>query len=143
MGSGSARLSSVGATVVVVANALELARKPVEATLLNTVPSALQALLEGEGIPESVQVVNGNLLVQLAPNNTAQPPANLYNVFYHSDGNQQYTETWTVTPSATPLKLRDDATYLVIGGLGAIGLEAVFEDSDHGLLGGHHCCSPR
>jgi len=54
---------------------------------------------------KTVQVVNGNLLVQLAPNNTAQPPANLYNVFYHSDGNQQYTETWTVPPSATPMKV--------------------------------------
>src|SRR4051812_30797285 len=31
---------------------------------------------------KSVQVVNGNLLVQLAPNNTAPPPANLYSVLY-------------------------------------------------------------
>ena len=28
---------------------------------------------------KTVQVVNGNLLVQLAPNNTATPPANVYN----------------------------------------------------------------
>jgi hypothetical protein len=54
---------------------------------------------------KSVQVVNGNLLVQLAPNNTALPPANLYKVFYQSDGDQQYTETWTVPPSEKPLKV--------------------------------------
>ncbi|HEY4086800.1 MAG TPA: hypothetical protein VGM43_12720 [Bryobacteraceae bacterium] len=67
---------------------------------------------------KSVQVVNGNLLVQLAPNNTAQPPANLYNVFYHSDGNQQYTETWTVTPSSTPLKVAQVRTGGGVGGGG-------------------------
>lgn len=54
---------------------------------------------------KSVQVVNGNLLVQLTPNSTALPPANLYTVLYQSDGNQQYTETWTVPLSATPLKV--------------------------------------
>ena len=66
----------------------------------------------------TVQVVNGNLLVQLAPNSTAQPPANLYNVFYHSDGNQQYTETWTVPPSATALKVAQVRTG---GGVGSGG----------------------
>src|SRR3569833_4157392 len=69
---------------------------------------------------KSEQVENGNLLVQLAPNNTAQPPANLYNVFYHSDGNQQYTETWTVPPSATPLKVAQVRTG---GGVGSSGVD--------------------
>jgi hypothetical protein len=54
---------------------------------------------------QTVQVVNGNLLVQLAANNTATPPANLYTVLYQSNGDQQYTETWTVPVSATPLKV--------------------------------------
>jgi hypothetical protein len=70
---------------------------------------------------KTVQVVNGNLLVQLAPNNTAQPPANLYNIFYHSDGNQQYTETWTVPPSATPLKVAQVRTGGGVGGSGGDG----------------------
>jgi len=54
---------------------------------------------------KTVQVVNGNLLVQLAPNSTATPPANLYTVLYQSDGDQQYSETWTVPASTTPLKV--------------------------------------
>lgn len=70
---------------------------------------------------KTVQVVNGNLLVQLAPNNTAQPPANLYNVFYHSDGNQQYTETWTIPPSATPLKVAQVRTGGGVNGSGGDG----------------------
>src|SRR5580692_1114768 len=54
---------------------------------------------------KTVQVINGNLLVPLAPNNTAAPPANIYSVLYQSDGDQQYTETWTVPVSTTPLKV--------------------------------------
>src|SRR5580700_6383971 len=54
---------------------------------------------------KTVQVVNGNLLVQLAANNTATPPANTYSVLYQSDGDQQYSETWTVPASTTPLKV--------------------------------------
>jgi len=54
---------------------------------------------------KSVQVVNGNLLVQLAPNNTATPPANVYTVLYQSDGDQQYSETWSVPASSTSLKV--------------------------------------
>jgi len=54
---------------------------------------------------ETVQVVNGNLLVQLAANSTATPPANIYTVLYQSDGDQQYTEQWTVPVSTTPLKV--------------------------------------
>ncbi len=76
---------------------------------------------------KTVQVVNGNLLVQLAPNSTAQPPANVYNVFYQSDGNQQYTETWTVPSSATPLKVAQVRTG---GGVGSGG------SGDGGSAGG-------
>jgi hypothetical protein len=51
----------------------------------------------------SVAVVNGNLLVQLAPNSTAQPPANIYTVQYQSDGREQFAETWAVPVSTVPL----------------------------------------
>ncbi len=54
---------------------------------------------------KSVQVVNGNLLVQLAANSGALPPANVYSVLYQSDGDQQYSETWTVPVSTTALKI--------------------------------------
>lgn len=50
-----------------------------------------------------VPVVNGNLFVQLVPNATAAPPANVYTVNYQSSGSQQFTETWTVPVSAQPL----------------------------------------
>ena len=53
----------------------------------------------------TVAVVNGNLLVQLVPNATAQPPANVYTVQYQSDGREQFTETWTVPVSAVPLSV--------------------------------------
>ena len=67
---------------------------------------------------QTVQVVNGNLLVQLAPNISATPPANLYTVLYQSDGDQQYTETWSVPVSATPLKVAQVRTGSGTGGGG-------------------------
>jgi hypothetical protein len=54
---------------------------------------------------ESVAVVNGNLQVQLAPNATSQPPANVYTVQYQSDGREQFVETWTVPVSSTALRV--------------------------------------
>jgi hypothetical protein len=51
----------------------------------------------------TVQVVNGNLQIQLVPNATATPPANIYTVNYQSSGYQQFTENWTVPVSSTPL----------------------------------------
>jgi hypothetical protein len=53
----------------------------------------------------TVPVVNGNLLVQLAPNNTAPPPTNTYTVLYESDGREQFAETWTVPVSTVALKV--------------------------------------
>lgn len=52
----------------------------------------------------TVQIVNGALRVQLVPTSNANPP-NLYTVQYSSDGMQQYTETWSVPPSTTPLRI--------------------------------------
>jgi hypothetical protein len=66
----------------------------------------------------SVPVVNGNLQVQLTPNATAQPPANIYTVQYQSDGREQFVETWTVPVSATSLRVSvvRTATLAVSGG---------------------------
>ncbi len=66
--------------------------------------------------------LNGNLLVQLAANNTATPPANIYTVLYQSDGDQQYMETWSVPASATPLKVTQVRIGTVSGGGSASGL---------------------
>ena len=55
---------------------------------------------------KNVDVVNGNLLVQLAPDATAPPPANIYKVLYQSDGRSQFTETWAVPVSSKPLTVR-------------------------------------
>jgi amino acid adenylation domain-containing protein len=49
---------AAGATVHLVRDALELARGEVEATLVNTVPSAMNALTELGGVPASVRTVN-------------------------------------------------------------------------------------
>ncbi len=70
---------------------------------------------------KTTQVVNGNLLVQLAANIAATPPANVYTVLYQSDGNQQYVEKWTVPVSATPLKVTQVRTGTASGGSGSAG----------------------
>src|SRR6202042_1978390 len=49
-------------------------------------------------------------------------PANLYTVLYQSDGDQQYTETWTVPVSTTPLKVAQVRTGSGTGGGVAGGL---------------------
>lgn len=69
----------------------------------------------------SVSVVNGNLLVQLVPNATAAPPANVYTVSYQSDGREQFTETWTVPASATPLRVATVRTGTVVTGGNSTG----------------------
>jgi len=56
---------------------------------------------------KTVAVVNGNLQVELVPNATAPPPANVYTVRYQSDGREQFAETWTVPTSATPLRIAE------------------------------------
>ena len=57
----------------------------------------------------TVRIIDGNLFVQLAPTTTATPPAE-YSVQYASDGNVQFTETWNVPPSTTPLLVKDVRT---------------------------------
>ncbi|HKD06891.1 MAG TPA: hypothetical protein VKB79_13395 [Bryobacteraceae bacterium] len=60
-----------------------------------------------------VNVVNGNLMVQLAPNAAAAAPANTYTVHYQSDGNQQFTESWTVPSSVIPLTVAQVRTGMI------------------------------
>ena len=54
----------------------------------------------------TVQITNGAFRVQLVPNSDATP-VNYYTVQYSSDGKQQFTETWSVPPSTTPLHIKD------------------------------------
>jgi len=49
---------TVGGGVRIVSDALELARQAVDVTLINTVPSAMKALVEGNKIPPTVRMVN-------------------------------------------------------------------------------------
>ena len=65
---------------------------------------------------KSVSVQNGNLMVQLAPNSGAQSPANTYTVHYQSDGNQQFTESWSVPSSATSLTVASVRTGMITSG---------------------------
>ncbi len=54
----------------------------------------------------TVKVIDGNLQVHLVPSSTATP-AIVYAVTYNSDGRVQFQESWSVPPSATPLRIRD------------------------------------
>ncbi len=54
----------------------------------------------------TVNVVDGNLRVQLAPSTTGTP-AVIYSVTYNSNGLVQFQESWSVPPSATPLRVKD------------------------------------
>ncbi len=54
----------------------------------------------------TVKVIDGNLRTQLVPSSTATP-AIIYAVTYNSDGRVQFQESWSVPPSATPLRIRD------------------------------------
>jgi hypothetical protein len=54
----------------------------------------------------TVSIVNGNFRVQLVPNSNITP-AGYYTVQYQSAGKAQFTETWSVNPSATTLRIKD------------------------------------
>ena len=79
---------------------------------------------------KTVQVVNGNLLVQLVPNATATPPANVYTINYQSDGYQQFTETWTVPASTAALTVAQVRTgSQTTSGSGGAGNQTTFPES--------------
>ena len=67
----------------------------------------------------TVPIVNGSIYVQLVPNTTATP-SQPYTVTYSSDGMNQFTETWMVPPSISPLRLRDVRTGTTTGGNGSL-----------------------
>lgn len=54
----------------------------------------------------TLRIVDGVLRVRLVPTTTASAGAR-YVVRYNSDGKVQFTEIWSVPPSATPLRLSD------------------------------------
>ena len=70
---------------------------------------------------KSVDIVNGNLYVQLVPNAGAQAPANVYTVHYQSDGSQQFIETWAVPTSSTPLTVAAVRTGMLTSGSSSSG----------------------
>jgi hypothetical protein len=82
----------------------------------------------------TVRIIDGNLFVQLTPTTTATPLAE-YSVLYDSDGQIQFTETWNVPPSTTPLLVRDVRTseplFPVTGGSsGGAGAVTQIQESD-------------
>lgn len=84
---------------------------------------------------KSVQVQNGNLQVQLAPNAGAPPPANSYTVQYQSDGLEQFTETWTVAASGQPLRVADVRTGMITTSTAVTGNQTpIVESSVVGLV---------
>ena len=54
----------------------------------------------------TLPIVNGVLRVQLVPTTTASAGAQ-YSVTYNSQGIDQFTEIWAVSPSTIPLRVRD------------------------------------
>jgi hypothetical protein len=67
----------------------------------------------GAGIAQqstTARIIDGNLFVQLTPTSNATPMAQ-YLVLYESDGKIQIRDTWIVTPSTTPLRVRDGRTW--------------------------------
>ena len=76
---------AAGATLHVATNALALLDRPVPVTLINSVPSALDALVGAQAIPTSTQVVNlageplkQGLVEQIFANSAVQRLCNLY-----------------------------------------------------------------
>jgi len=53
----------------------------------------------------TVNIRGGNLMVQLVPTTNATP-AGYYTVTFTSAGNDQFTQTWAVPPSLTPLRVQ-------------------------------------
>src|SRR5262249_50293779 len=49
---------AAGGSVIIVPNALGLLRGGIDPSLINTVPSAMSALVEGNAVPDTVRVVN-------------------------------------------------------------------------------------
>ncbi len=89
----------------------------------------------------TIQIIDGNLFVQLAPTTPATPLAE-YAVLYESDGKIQFQETWNVPSSTTPLTVADVRTSEplfpvpnnVTGGGGAGAVTQILESDVTGLV---------
>jgi hypothetical protein len=81
----------------------------------------------------TVRIIDGNIFVQLTPTSNATPLAQ-YLVLYESDGKIQFQETWNVTPSTTPLRVRDVRTsqplFPISGSGGGVGGLTQIQESD-------------
>jgi hypothetical protein len=64
----------------------------------------------------TVNITSGNLMVQLVPTTNATP-AGYYSVTFNSTGNDQFTETWAVPPSTTPLRVQAVLISQAVGGM--------------------------
>jgi hypothetical protein len=74
---------------------------------------------DGSEIPQqtlSVKVVAGSLRVALVPTRNAPRPVT-YIVKFNSNGRTQFTEYWSVPPSASTLRLKDVRTQTQAGGI--------------------------
>ncbi|MGF6813137.1 amino acid adenylation domain-containing protein [Paraburkholderia sp. Clong3] len=76
---------SQGGTLYLVENALALAQAPLDVSLINTVPSAITALLDEEAVPASASVINlageplsAGLIERVFENTRVQKICNLY-----------------------------------------------------------------
>ncbi len=72
-------------------------------------------------------VSNGYLRVVLVPTTTAATPTT-YNVVYNSDGRVQFTETWVVPPSATPLRVADVRSLITDASVAAASTQLQISD---------------
>ena len=76
---------SVGASIKLVGNALDLLYTPAEVTLINTVPSAMRVLTDAKSIPSSVRTINlageplqQTLVERIFTNSSVDSVCNLY-----------------------------------------------------------------
>src|SRR5579884_1655618 len=70
----------------------------------------------------TLNIKNGYLRVQLVPSTNANP-AGSYTVVYNSDGVVQFTETWSVPPSSTALRVGDVRTSIAAGVASALQVQ--------------------
>ena len=72
----------------------------------------------------TAEVTNGYLHVLLVPTTNAATPA-VYKVVYNSDGKIQFTETWVVPPSTSPLRVSDVRSSSTSGSASALALTQI------------------
>ena len=76
-----------------------------------------------------VPITNGYLQVQLAPSTTAQVPQ-VYTVTYAGTGGVQFSESWSIPPSPTPLRVKDVRVSPAAGSLVGAPPQTIIHISD-------------